>query len=103
LTEFASAAALASVVGLITLLGLSAFLSLNTAQAVPIACPAASRPSLATWAACSPYLSQPKRQYREKPCQSLNKKGMISCKRLILRNELTYVKRVQWSQMTKWT
>lgn len=54
--EFAWAAALASVVGLITLLGLSAFLILNTVQAVPIACPAASRPSFVTLAASSPYL-----------------------------------------------
>jgi hypothetical protein len=41
---------------LITLLGLSAFLSLNTAQAVPNACPAASRPSFVTSPAFSPYL-----------------------------------------------
>ena len=44
--EFASAAALARVVGLI----------FNTAQAVPTACPAASSPSFVTCPACSPYL-----------------------------------------------
>jgi hypothetical protein len=56
LEEFASEAALARVVGLITLLGFRAFLILNTAQAVPIACPAASSPSFVTFPADSPYL-----------------------------------------------
>ena len=54
--EFASAAALARVVGLKMLYGLKAFLIFNTAQAVPIACPAASSPSFVTCPACSPYL-----------------------------------------------
>lgn len=61
LLAFISAAAafmadLASVVGLMELLGSIAFRILKTAQAVPIACPAASSPSVAASAAWSPYL-----------------------------------------------
>lgn len=52
----ALAADLAKVVGFKALLGFSACLILNTAQAVPKACPAASSPSLVALAASSPYL-----------------------------------------------
>lgn len=54
----ALAADLAKVVGFKALLGFSAFLILNTAQAVPKACPAASSPSLVALAASSPYLQK---------------------------------------------
>jgi hypothetical protein len=47
---------LARLVGLRVLFGSKAFPILNIAQAVPIACPAASKPSFVTCAACSPYL-----------------------------------------------
>ena len=43
-------------VGLRVLFGSKAFPILNIAQAVPIACPTASKPSFVTCAACSPYL-----------------------------------------------
>lgn len=52
----ASAAAFTKVEGLIALFGFKAFLILNTAHAVPIACPAASSPSFVTFPASSPYL-----------------------------------------------
>lgn len=54
----ALAADLAKVVGFKALLGFSACLILNTAQAVPKACPAASSPSLVALAASSPYLQK---------------------------------------------
>lgn len=56
LEEFDSVAAFAMVVGLKTLFGLKAFLILNTAHAVPNACPAALSPSVVIDPACSPYL-----------------------------------------------
>lgn len=52
----ALAADLAKVVGLRTLFGLSALRILNAAHAVPIACPAAPRPSFVALPASSPYL-----------------------------------------------
>lgn len=65
LLAFISAAAvlaadLAKREGFMTLFGLSAFLILRTAHAVPIACPAASSPSFVTLAASSPYLHKDK-------------------------------------------
>jgi hypothetical protein len=53
---FALIVDLASVVGFRTLFGFNAFRILNMAHAVPMACPAASIPSLVAVAAFSPYL-----------------------------------------------
>lgn len=50
------AADLANSLGFKTFFGLNAFLILKTAHAVPMACPAASSPSVVALAASSPYL-----------------------------------------------
>lgn len=64
---FASAAAaltadLAKAFGERALFGFRAFRIFKAAHAVPTACPAASRPSLVAFAACSPYLQQQKKE-----------------------------------------